>query len=409
MSTSGSASTIPGGVSAGASILIRGAKQVVTLQGPARIRVGKELTEPAVLRDASILIQGGRIAQIGSTRRLENMRDSASARWVDARHMVVLPGAANMAGNLSGHPNGTTQTPPAPSRVLSRTLTRELTQLALAGVTFSQFSLRYPEAPTARSHLLRHILRVDLPAASFLAALEVDPLHVLAETPGRQSVHNMIPPASRHDLGELKQVLALQFTCEELRQTSPEIRFQVLRKCTRDFRCQISDAARLSVTELLTLGVASPYVAVGRLPRNDADFNRIARWSLPWIMPAGSDAFVADPSIRRIALAVSVGVCLALATGFQPGQPGVANPLVMMALLRMQTGLSASELLHLVIANCAFALGVGTIEKGKEANLLLVECEDYRDIGLYVGQPRIASVFRRGVEVTGAALRGEEE
>lgn len=411
MSTSGFVSMASDARSVnGSKVLIRGARQVVTLQGPARMRVGGELSEPGLLRDASILVEGGRIAQVGSARRLENLREAASARMVDARRLVVLPGAAGVTGNLlaspvNDGPLGESFAEPPPG-MLSRVLTRELTRLALMGITYAQFPLVYPGEPVARSRMLRHLLRVDLPSAGFLAALRLDPLQVLAEAPGERPVREMIPPAARQDFAELRSLLSVQLSARVLSEYEPHLRFHVLRKCSREFRCQLTEARSLPVSGLLTLGVAAPYAAMGELPRNDADFGRLARWALPWILPAGESAFRGDSAVRRIRLAVAERMSLALATGFDAGRAGVASPLALIALLRAQTGLSASQLLHLTIANCAFALGVGgrmgTIEAGKEANLLLVECSDYREIGLHLGQPRIAAVFRRGVELTGS-------
>ena len=81
-------------------LLIRGARQIVTLQGPPRVRQGAELRDVGLLRDASILIEGGRIAEVGSARRLDNLKDAATARVLDARHLAIVPGLLDAAHDL---------------------------------------------------------------------------------------------------------------------------------------------------------------------------------------------------------------------------------------------------------------------------------------------------------------------
>ncbi|MCW5965488.1 MAG: amidohydrolase family protein [Bryobacterales bacterium] len=387
-------------------ILIRGARQVVTLQGPARMRVGDELGRPAAIRDASILIENGRIAQIGSARRLENLRDSSSIRWVDARRLVVLPGFVDVVADLaSAGPAERSVTaagddPVGASSLLNRRATVELHRLALAGSTFVRASFAFPRDGTERGRLLRHLLRVELPASAFQAALRVDPGRLLEESPHTMALRDLVTPQSRQHLRELSPLLAAEFDGDMLRALQPAKRFRLLRAIARELPCQVTGAEVWTAAELLDLGLAANCLVEGSLPADSQKLLRLAQWNFPWLLCAGAATLRADGSLERLPRALREGLRLALATGYRCGQPGVLNPLAMLALLRHQTGLDAAPLLQLQIANTAFALGVGhrmgTLEAGKEANLVLVDCDDYRDIGMYVGAPRIVAVFRRG-------------
>lgn len=72
-------------------IFIRGARQLVTLRGRAPRR-GLELSNLEVIADGSMLIEDGVIVEVGSTRRIENLKAAKGARVIDATGKVVMPG-----------------------------------------------------------------------------------------------------------------------------------------------------------------------------------------------------------------------------------------------------------------------------------------------------------------------------
>ncbi len=395
-------------------LLIRGARQVITLQGPPRMRVGDELESLPVLRDASILIENGRISQIGSSRRVENLSAIRNARWIDARRLVVLPGFVDVTRDLAVTESGDhTRRSGGPgddlalgSGLLSRRVTHELQRLALAGSTFVRASFEFPSDMAERARLLRHLLRVDLPAAAFQAALRIQPGILLRESPRGTTLRDLVSPPARQHLRELAPLLAADFSSTLLTSLEPAQRYHLLRAVAREMPCQISGAERCSVAELLDLGLAADCLAEGVLPGNRADMQRLAQWGVRWIMTVGGAALRGEPSIGNLSHALHEGVQVALATGYCPGVPGVHSPLALLALLRQQSGLGVGALLQLQIANTAHALGVGhrmgSLECGKEANLVLVDCDDFRELGLYLGAPRVVATLCRG-QVLGAA------
>src|SRR5919201_2329623 len=66
------------------------ASQLNTLTGPKRPRVGRELSELAVIRDGGLLIRNGRIDFVGTSSEIE--KRAGDAEVIDARGKVVLPG-----------------------------------------------------------------------------------------------------------------------------------------------------------------------------------------------------------------------------------------------------------------------------------------------------------------------------
>ena len=74
------------------TLLIRGARQLVTLRGPKEPRRGATLSELSIIQDGSILIRDGVLLEVGPTRRVENLAEARGAVEIDAAGRVVMPG-----------------------------------------------------------------------------------------------------------------------------------------------------------------------------------------------------------------------------------------------------------------------------------------------------------------------------
>src|SRR5260370_1310319 len=75
------------------SILIYGARQLLTLHGPSGPRRGSAMRDLGIIQDGAVLIVDGIIRESGTTRRVENLAAARAAdRTVDASGRVVMPG-----------------------------------------------------------------------------------------------------------------------------------------------------------------------------------------------------------------------------------------------------------------------------------------------------------------------------
>jgi len=82
-------------------ILLRGAKQLLTLHGPSGERRGAALHELGIIEDGSVLIRDGVIVSVGTTRRLENLKEARSAREISVNGRLVMPGFVDPGLGLS--------------------------------------------------------------------------------------------------------------------------------------------------------------------------------------------------------------------------------------------------------------------------------------------------------------------
>jgi imidazolonepropionase len=388
----------------GSSIFLRGARQVVTLQGPGRMRTGDELNDIGLIEDASLLIRDGVVVQVGSARRLEHLSEAASAHWVDARDLVIIPGyidAVEMPRERTVTDCQTTLSIRKPRHgPLSRDINRSLQRLLAGGTTYCRCAFDCPEDPAERMRLLRQLLRVEQPVGSFQSLLTLKPATFAAEPTSLTSARDLLMQTQKLLWSELRPMLAAGFLAADLQRLGKAESFRLLRLLGAELSCVIRDATTLRLADILDLSLACDWLAEGTLPEDPATLAQLSAWSIPWLATVGESATMADASLARLTKAVELGMRLAIGTGYRDGASGVANPLALTALLHQQTGLPVAHLLQLQIANMAHALGagnrMGSLETGKDANLLLLDCEDYRDIGRSVGGSQLVAVLRRG-------------
>ena len=100
---------------------------------------------------------------------------------------------------------------------------------------------------------------------------------------------------------------------------------------------------------------------------------------------------------------IDAGAVVALATDINPGSaPCLSMPLVMAIACRFQK-LLPSEALNACTLNAAYAadLGhrLGSIEVGKQADLLILKEADYRHIAYFFGHNPVQTVIKKGQEI----------
>ena len=85
-------------------ILLRGARQLVTLHGPRGARRGAAMRELGVIQDGAVLIVDGMIRDVGPSRRVENLAAARQAIEISADGRVVMPGFVDARTSLIAGP-----------------------------------------------------------------------------------------------------------------------------------------------------------------------------------------------------------------------------------------------------------------------------------------------------------------
>ncbi|HOX23500.1 MAG TPA: imidazolonepropionase, partial [Elusimicrobiales bacterium] len=103
------------------------------------------------------------------------------------------------------------------------------------------------------------------------------------------------------------------------------------------------------------------------------------------------------PPARKM---IDGGLAVALATDFNPGTSPCWNMQFLLSLACTQLAMTPEEALCAATVNGAWAMGLGgkagTIEKGKQADLLVLAAKDYREAAYYFGGNLCSLVVKRG-------------
>jgi imidazolonepropionase len=404
--------------------------QLVTLAGPARPHAGPELRELGVISDGAMLIEGGRIIAVGSFADLK-ARIPRDAAMIDAERHCVTPGfvdahthlvfAGNRADEFEKRIAGATyQEIAAAGGGILRTvkLTRAASEDELlvaarrnrdwmlrGGTTTLEAKSGYGLDRDTELKMLRVLRRLndEGPARivpTLLAAHTVPP--EFASRRGeyvRWIAEELIPEAARAGLARYCDAFCDEhaFSVDEARTVLMSARRHGLglRVHAEQFRAGTGAAlaAELGVSTADHLETATDETLT---QLRDAGVQ-------PVLLPGSVFALrrTQYPPARRM---VELGLGIVLATDFNPGSSPVPSMPFMLSLACLQMGLSPAEALTAATINAAWSLGlgdrVGSLEPGKQADFLIHEFSDYRELAYFIAAPARPRVFVGGREVT---------
>jgi len=133
---------------------------------------------------------------------------------------------------------------------------------------------------------------------------------------------------------------------------------------------------------------------------SEDDIGRLAASStVATLLPGGIIHSAADrlPPARAL---IDAGAAVALATGLSPAAPSPLNMQMVVALACSCLDMTPAEALAAATINGAHALGlaerVGSLEAGKQADLLVLDVPDYREMPYHFGGNLVAMTLKRG-------------
>ena len=111
-------------------------------------------------------------------------------------------------------------------------------------------------------------------------------------------------------------------------------------------------------------------------------------------------SYYLDISYQPARKLIENNVPVALATDFNPGSCMTENMQVIMSLASLKLKMSAEEILNAVTINAAYALflqdKLGSIEAGKQADLLIFDFNSYKDLLYHFGINQLQTVIKKG-------------
>lgn len=411
------------------SVAIVNIGQLVTLAGPARPRVGVELCELGVIQDGTLLVADGRIVAAGSYAELKG-RIPADAVLIDAEGRCVTPGfvdahthlvfAGNRAAEFEQRIGGATYQEIAAAgggilRTVALTRAASEDELMIAARRHRDWMLRggtttieaksgYGLDHATELKMLRVLARLNQegPAAivpTLLAAHTVPP-----EFEGRRAEYVrwiaewLIPEVAEAGLARSCDAFCDDhaFTVEETRTVLTAARRHGLglRVHAEQFRpgTGAALAAELGAATADHLETVTDDVLA---QLRDAGVQ-------PVLLPGSVFALgrTQYPPARRM---VELGLGIVVASDFNPGSSPIASMPFVLSLACLEMRLMPAEALMAATVNAAWSLGlgerVGSLEAGKQADFVIHEFGDYREIAYFIAAPARPRVFVAGREV----------
>jgi len=97
---------------------------------------------------------------------------------------------------------------------------------------------------------------------------------------------------------------------------------------------------------------------------------------------------------------IEAGVAVALATDFNPGSSPTPSMQMILSIACAQMRMTPAEAITAATINPAYSLGlgseVGSLEAGKQADVVIFDCEDYRQIPYFYGVNHAVVVIKKG-------------
>lgn len=412
------------------SVAVVNIGQLVTLAGPSRPRVGAELRELGIVEDAAMLVENGRIAATGRYRDLVS-KIPAQAQVVDAGQRCVTPGfvdahthlvfCGTRADEFEQRIGGATyQEIAAAGGGILRTvkLTREASEDELlhtarrnrdwmlrGGTTTLEAKSGYGLDRETELRMLRVMARLSAEGPvrivpTLLAAHTIPPEYA-GNRSGyvRMVCEELIPEVAQAGLAQYCDAFCDDhaFTVEECREvlTAAKRHGLGLRIHAEQFRPGTGAdlAADLGAATVDHLETAT-----------DETLHHLQRAAVQPVLLSGSVFALGRtqyPPARKI---IEAGLAPVLATDFNPGSSPVPSMPFMLSLACVQMRMLPAEALMAATINAAYSLGlggeVGSLEPGKQADFLIHEFRDYRELAYFIAAPARPVVFIAGKQVS---------
>jgi imidazolonepropionase len=412
--------------------------QLVTLAGAHRPRTGGELRTLATIEDGALLVRGDRIEAAGRRRDIEPLIPSDCA-IIDAGKRVVLPGfvdahthpvfAGIRANEFEQRAMGASYREIAARgggirSTVRATRNASFGDLIAAGRRYAEWFLRtgtttieaksgYGLTVEDELKLLRVIkqLNEETPlnyVLTFLGAHDVPSEYkTRRQTYVSLIINEMLPRVAEEQLAEYCDVFCEEdvFTTDEAWEILSAARCHGLGLRIHADQLSLSGGAKLAAE----LNAAT----ADHLEFTDATGIAALKASSvqPVLLPGSVYALGSNqyPAARQM---IDGGLGVVLATDFNPGSSPTPSMPMVLSIACTQMKMTPAEAISAATINAAYSLGrgdeIGSLEKGKRADFVIHDCEDYRELAYFFGIEHASQVFVAG-EVVFARDRSEAE
>jgi imidazolonepropionase len=408
------------------TLAIVNCSQLVTLAGAKRPRSGGDLRQLAIIEDGAMLVRGAQIEAAGRRREIEGLI-LGDCHVIDAGRRVVMPGfvdahthpvfAGIRVNEFEQRSTGATYREIAARgggirSTVRATRNASLTDLIKAGTRYAHWFLRcgtttieaksgYGLTVEDEIKILGAIrqLNAETPlryVPTFLGAHDIP-----SEYRSRRAtyvslvINEMLPRVVEEKLAEYCDVFceADVFTNDESREILSAARAQGLGLRVHADQLSLSGGAHLAAE----LNAAT----ADHLEHTDAPGIAALKAAKvqPVLLPGSVYALGSNqyPPAREM---IDAGLAIVLATDFNPGSSPTPSMPMVLSLACTQMKMTPAEAVAAATINAAYSLGrgdeIGSLEKGKRADFVIYDCEDYRELAYFFGIEHPWRVYASG-------------
>jgi len=391
--------------------------------------VGVEMRGLSIIVDGALLVRDGRIVKVGPRREIESLV-SADCEVVDAGGRILVPGfvdahthpvfAGTRAGEFEERVRGVTYQEIAEGgggiqSTVNATRAATIDELVSTAKRYGQWFLRcgtttveaksgYGLTLEDEIKILRAIKQLNGEGAlryvpTFLGAHSVPPEYrSRREAYVALIIEEMLPRVARENLAEYCDVFCEDrvFTTEESWKILAAARCHGLGLRIHADQLSLSGGARLAAE----LGTAT----ADHLEHTDAE--GIAALKSAGVQPVllpGSVYALGSKSYPAAREMIDAGLAVVLATDFNPGSSPTPSMPMILSVASTQMKMMPAESITAATINAAYSLNrgseIGSLEEGKLADLVIHDCDDYRELAYFFGIEHAWQVYANGKPV----------
>lgn len=330
----------------------------------------------AVIQDGSILLRDGRIYSVGTTRRIENLKEARDAAELDVTNKIVMPGFVDGGMRLSA-------------------VTSKASHKRKRIVEFYDACAKLMRAAKQHGTLNAEIAiggdsadwRTDVALIRQIAKLEGSFTGITRTwTIGQPPEQDSFPEEERYVAAlalfkRHKLLHAIEVTFPSGAADVPAFWKGLEEHRKSDLLLRWYGGRAETLAHVLSSAQFRCVTHAGEVTSDECTV--LSRATIPTSLPVANCLVEnrVDLNARNL---VDSGAAVALATGYHNREMPVFNMQMIVSLAVLRLGLTVEQAISAATVNAAYGQGigqaVGTIETGKRADLLVLDLPDYRDL-----------------------------
>lgn len=409
-------------------LIIKNVSELVTCRGRAP-KHGKDMSDIGLIKNGCLVIENDTIIDVGTKEILKNYNEE-EYQVIDAENKAVLPGfidshthlifggyrAEEFSWRLKGDTymsimergGGITST----VRSTRNTSDEEFISLGIKrldkildmGVTTVEGKSGYGLEKETEIRQLKAMKELNEMHPVDIVPTFLGPHSVLTEYKGKEDefinlMIDLLPEIAKENLAEFADIFCEKnvFTIDQSRRFLTAAKDAGLK-----LKIHADEMYRLGGTELaVELGCTS---ADHLLQASDEGIKQLSESNtVATILPA--TAFCLKEEYARARYMIDKGCALSLATDFNPGSCFTNSIPLVIALAALHMKMTIEEIITALTINAAAAVGrsdrIGSIEKGKKADIIILEYPSIHFLPYHAGVNIVETVIKNGKIVRG--------